>query len=142
MPLILPTIFRLVIRYFLLALILLGKVPALSSLIVICLVIKPSPAAWIAKLPSNTNSTVKNRPLKVNVLIFILVILFRSTIVYYTFDILSNKSGPGSCHVEKFNVSSCCKQKQKNPTIDRAKLQIKSEKPLFWRIFFRVVEQF
>ena len=42
-----------------------------------------------------------------------LVIIFRNTIVYYTFDILSNKSGPGSCHVEKFNVSSCCKKKQK-----------------------------
>ena len=136
MPLILPTIFRLVIRFFSFALILSGKVPASSNLIVTCVVNKPSSAARIAVLPSNINNTVKNRPLKVNVLIFILVILFRSTIVYYTFDILSNKSGPGSCHVEKFNVSSCCKKETKNPTIDMAKLQIKSEKPLLLEDFF------
>ena len=81
-PLILPTIFRLVIRYFWFSPILSGKVPASSSLSVICLVNKPSSAARIAVLPSNTNSTVKNRLLKVNVLIFFYLLpLLHNTII-------------------------------------------------------------
>ena len=35
---------------------------------------------------------------------------------------------PGFCYVEEFTYLSVAKNKQENPTIDMAKIQIKSEK--------------
>ena len=38
-------------------------------------------------------------------------------------------SDPGFCHIENIHSSQCCKNKQENPATDKAKIQIKSEKP-------------
>ena len=74
-PLISPTIFKLVILYFLLLPILLGKVPALSSLMVICWVIKSSSAAWAETPHSNKRAIASKCFLKINLFIIIIILL-------------------------------------------------------------------